>query len=141
MSLVIHEQREAMVVDGGREGGDLWASPADLLRATGWDLKPEGLCRGEICIPLGAQRQQEMIRGGSDAGRTNISGLWRSLGHPVASDEAGDTWVLGTGPQARAEALRSLDAPDFTLPDLDGIEHALTHYRGKKVFLATWASW
>jgi peroxiredoxin len=34
-----------------------------------------------------------------------------------------------------------LDAPDFTLPDLTGAEHALSEHRGKKVLLATWASW
>ena len=32
-------------------------------------------------------------------------------------------------------------APDFTLPDLDGSPHSLSSYRGRKVFLATWASW
>ena len=32
-------------------------------------------------------------------------------------------------------------APDFTLPDLDGKLHSFSELRGKKVFLATWASW
>jgi len=37
--------------------------------------------------------------------------------------------------------LRSLEAPDFTLPDLDGKLHSLSDYRGKKVLLMSWASW
>ena len=32
-------------------------------------------------------------------------------------------------------------APDFTLPDVDGVPRSLSQLRGKKVFLATWASW
>jgi peroxiredoxin len=37
--------------------------------------------------------------------------------------------------------LASLEAPDFALPDWQGRPHRLSHYRGRKVLLATWASW
>jgi peroxiredoxin len=37
--------------------------------------------------------------------------------------------------------LQSLQAPDFTLPDLEGKWHALSEYRGRKVLLVSWASW
>jgi hypothetical protein len=67
--------------------------------------------------------------------------MWRYMGQPVARDATASTWVLGTGPAQRASALASLEAPDFELPDLDGKLHRLSDYRGKKVFLATWASW
>ena len=43
-------------------------------------------------------------------------------------------------PEPRQEALASLIAPDFTLPDLDGRPHTLSAHRGKKVFLVAWAS-
>jgi hypothetical protein len=59
----------------------------------------------------------------------------------VVHDATASTWVFGTGPAQRAAALTSLEAPDFELPDLDGNLHRLSDYRGKKVFLATWASW
>ena len=38
-------------------------------------------------------------------------------------------------------ALEGLMAPDFTLPDVDGTPRTLSQLRGRKVFLATWASW
>jgi hypothetical protein len=53
----------------------------------------------------------------------------------------GDVWVLGESAQQRAAALASLEAPDFTLPDVNGRMHRLSDYRGKKVLLVTWASW
>jgi len=37
-------------------------------------------------------------------------------------------------------SLEGLEAPDFTLPDVDGKPRTLSELRGKKVFLATWAS-
>jgi hypothetical protein len=52
-----------------------------------------------------------------------------------------EAWVLGTGARDRARVLQSLQAPDFTLPDLDDRMHALSEHRGRKVLLATWASW
>ena len=48
---------------------------------------------------------------------------------------------LGDGAAERTRRLASLQAPDFSLPDLDGKEHRLSDYRGKKVFLTTWSSW
>jgi hypothetical protein len=50
-------------------------------------------------------------------------------------------WVLGTGAARRGADLATLQAPDFRLPDLNGDLHRLSQLRGRKVFLATWASW
>ena len=27
-------------------------SPAELVERTGWEIKPEGACKGDICVPL-----------------------------------------------------------------------------------------
>lgn len=111
----------------------LLLSPADTERVTGWALKPEGLCRDELCVPLSpAMRQGDRI---------DVAAFWRHLGNPVASDRSGETWVLGTGPDQRNQALAGLEAPDFALPDLAGKTHRLSDYRGQKVLLTTWASW
>ena len=48
---------------------------------------------------------------------------------------------VGVSAAARAAALASLNAPDFTLPDREGKLHSLSDYRGKKVLLAVYASW
>lgn len=107
--------------------------PADAEAATGWTLKPEGMCRDALCVPLPRETTTD--------GRVDVSAFWRLLGNPVVSDAAGETWVLGAGAQERSEQLAGAEAPDFALPDLDGVEHRLSDLRGKKVFLTTWASW
>ena len=137
MTMVLHEQTETVCASGQAEGDELWLSGLDLERATGWTTKPEGLCRGQVCVPVPLGRATEFVRG--DA--INATAIWRHMGHPVARDAASETWVLGTGAADRASTLRSLEAPDFALPDLAGAIGTLSRHRGAKVLLATWASW
>jgi len=128
MVVVLCGERETLL---GASGS--WLSPDEVERATGWTVAPEGLCQGEVCVPLAP----EMRRGE----RVDVAQAWRKQGHPVLNDEAGEVLVLGTGAGARSAALAGLAAPDFTLPDLAGKPHTLSDLRGRKVFLATWASW
>jgi hypothetical protein len=74
-------------------------------------------------------------------GLLDLAGLARYLGQPVVHDTAHDVWVIGESADDLREGLRSLEAPDFTLPDLEGRPHRLSDHRGAKVFLVTWASW
>ena len=59
----------------------------------------------------------------------------------MVHDSAGEIWVLGMSAAGRSASLQSLDAPDFNLPNLAGQSCTLSEHRGKKVLLATWASW
>jgi hypothetical protein len=129
MATILSDAGEA-VVDAS---DGLCVSAADAERATGWTLKPEGMCRGELCVPL----RGEMRRGG----RIDLAAFWRALGGPVVHDARRQVWALGAGADERNAALAGLDAPDFTLPDIEGALHTLSALRGKKVFLCTWASW
>ena len=115
----------------------LWLSSAEAAKATGWSLQPEGLCRGNICVPVPSGREADFVADGS----VNLAAFWDHLDKPAARSKDGDIWALGEAAADRAESLKSLDAPDFTLPDLDGTNHSLSDYRGSKVLLATWASW
>jgi hypothetical protein len=137
MVTIIHGERETEV-SGARAAGDaLWLSRADVTRATRWTVRAEGLCHGDVCVPVPPGREADYVR---DA-EVDIAGFWRLAGHPVLHDRTGQTWVLGTGALERARALGSLEAPDFTLPDLGGRLHSLSGQRGRKVLLVTWASW
>ncbi|MEN9314896.1 MAG: hypothetical protein RIS35_1289 [Pseudomonadota bacterium] len=137
MITVIHEQRETGLAQARASGESLWVTAPDVERATGWAWKPEGLCRGETCIPLPRGAEPALVRDD----RLDLAGLWRWLGNPVVHDRDATDWVLGTGAEQRFQGLAAAEAPDFALPDLAGVEHRLSDYRGRKVFLATWASW
>jgi hypothetical protein len=115
----------------------LWISGVDLERATGWMLKPEGLCRDDMCIMVAPSDRERLV----DGDVVCASGLWETLGRPVLHDDARSTWMLGEAAADRRRELESLEAPDFTLPDINGDLHSLSDFRGRKVFLATWASW
>jgi peroxiredoxin len=115
----------------------LWISRAGFEAATGSQLKPEGLCAGELCTPVRSDVRARCVEGEA----VDAAALWRALERPVLSDRAHTLWVLGDGARERADRLRSREAPDFALPDLDGNLHRLSDQRGKKVFLTTWASW
>jgi hypothetical protein len=126
-----------VLTDGGEfeaaVTGGLRVSPKDAEAITGWTLKPEGMCRDELCVPLRDDARRD--------GKVDIAAFWHTFGHPVVSDARGDVWVLGTAADSRTAALAGLEAPDFALPGLSGVQHRLSELRGKKVFLTTWASW
>jgi len=135
---VIYRAEPYVAASATSRAGDLWLGFDELEAATGWESKPQGLCLGERCVPLPPARTAEFI---APDETFNLSAFARYLGQPVVHDEPGGVWAFGEAPAERRAALRSLDAPDFTLPDLDGTLHSLSDYRGKKVLLLSWASW
>ena len=123
------------------EGADLWLTPAQFESVTGFALKPDGFCRGALCIPVPPARAARLRRGRSSSSAINIAEFAALTERPWVGSDAGDCWVLEEPAAARNDALQSLAAPDFELPDLRGVPHRLSDYRGLKVLLASWASW
>jgi hypothetical protein len=100
--------------------------PAELERRTGWTVKPEGACRGGVCVPL--------------ASPFNVVDLADRLRMPLVHDRARGVWALG--PEGGAgRALRTAELPEITLPDRSGQPFSLSSLRGTKVFMIAWASW
>ena len=99
-------------------------SPSDFEAATGWEIKPEGACKGEVCVPL---------PGGFD-----LAGTAERLGMALVRDDDLGLWALG--PESLGgRALATAAAPELVLPDLDGNEFRLSSLRGQKVVLVSWA--
>ena len=134
---IIYGERVTEGVDADAKGGGLWLKASDLERVSGWAHKPEGFCKGEICVPVPASRKDEFVRGES----YNLAALADLLGQPMVADAENRASCFGEAASERRRILTSLDAPDFSLPDLAGRMHSLSQYRGKKVFLVSWASW
>jgi hypothetical protein len=120
---------------------DLWVTLSDLTRTTGFVLKPQGVCRNELCFPLPKKMRGDFLAKRGSLTWFNLSAFARLLRQPVAHDEKFATWYFGARPETQNSYLSSLEAPNFTLPDMDGKLHSLSDFHGKKVLLITWASW
>ncbi len=117
---------------------DLWLTADELTRATGWTLTRDGFCHGSLCIPIPPGRDAEFTRAD---GSVNLAAFARLRGQALVHDDDATVWALDASTAARNATRTSLQAPDFTLPDLSGRLHSLHEHRGKKVLLASWASW
>jgi hypothetical protein len=105
---------------------------AELERRTGWALKPQGACKGEVCVPLPGRLL--------DGDTVDLETLAPLLGMPLLHDESVGVWALG--PEAGGRALTTAALPDLEFPDVrTGEPFALRSLRGQRFVLAAWASW
>jgi hypothetical protein len=98
---------------------------ADAFAAgTGWEIKPQGACKGEVCVPLG--------------GSFELLAVADRLGMALVHDDATGLWALG--PESLGDrALATAQAPELVLDDIDGNEFRLSSLRGRKVVIVSWA--
>jgi hypothetical protein len=108
----------------------LEVAPDELQRQTGWERKPEGLCKDDRCVPLPA---------GAGDGHLDVTVVAERLGMPLVHDEKHDVWALG--PESGRRALESAELPPIVLADVDRHPFDMASLRGEKVLIAAWASW
>jgi len=105
--------------------------PKALAQRTGWEIKPEGACRDDVCVPLPSP--------------FDVRDLSTRLGMALVQDEDHGLWALGpeSGESGKpgGRALASARLPDIVLPDRSGEDFAISSLRGTKVFMIAWASW
>ena len=137
---ILYQDRERSVA-AETDGDNLWLSLPELEAATGWELKPEGVCKDEICVPVPQARRHALIRDEPKATRFNLSEFARLIEAPFAHDQKHAVWYFGRPGWEWKSGLVSREAPDFSLPDLAGQIHRLSELRGRKLFLLFWATW
>lgn len=120
---------------------DLWVTLADLTKATKFVVKPQGVCRDELCFPIPKARKTAFLSVQGKVTWFNLSEFARLTKQPTAYDAENSTWFFGPRPEEQNKFVSSLMAPNFKLPDATGKMRSLAEFRGKKVLLVTWASW
>lgn len=120
---------------------DLWVTPEDFTRINGFELKPEGACLDEICIPLRQNEDSELHITRDGKSWLNASAFADKVQQAYVVDRDHGVWSFGQVPAARRPFLESAMAPDFALTDRNGETVRLSDFRGKKVLIITWASW
>jgi hypothetical protein len=106
---------------------------AELAARTGWVAKPEGLCKGPMCVPLPGGTTEPL----------DVETVAARLGMPVLRDDEHGVTALGPA-TVGGRALETAEVPELVLPDLAarGAPFALSSLRGKKKVVAfAWASW
>lgn len=107
-------------------------TPARFAEATGWEPKPEGLCRGEVCVPAPGSLRND--------GSIDVEIAAERLGMPIVRDETHG--VVAIGPATLGgRALPSAVAADPELLTRDGQPFRLSSLRGRKVLLVAWSSY
>ena len=95
-------------------------------KETGWAIKPEGACKGDVCVPL------------PKGDKFDLLAATERLRMAVVADQTAGLWSIG--PAALGDrALSTAEAPELVLPDLDGNEFRLSSLRGQKVVIVSWA--
>ena len=119
--------------------GHVLLEPAALVEATGWELKPEGLCRDDVCVPV---RDRETVE---RDGRVDLAGVATALRRPLAVEPIDAALaavaVLGEAAADRAAAMASAVAAPFDIEGVTGGRVTLDQYAGHKRLLHAWASW
>jgi len=99
-------------------------TPEAFAAGTGWEIKPEGACKGDVCVPL--------------PDGWSVTRAAERLGMALVRDDEMGMWALG--PEAiGGRALATAQAPELVLPDIDGNEFRLSSLLGQKVVLVSWA--
>ena len=95
---------------------------------TGWQLKPEGACKGAVCIPCDLDEPRIV----------DVAAMAKILGMPLIEEPDFGVWALG--PESiDSRALTDAEAPELCLPDIDGNDFRLSSLKGKKVIVYAWA--
>ena len=138
---VVYDEKVSKVAGPAAGETDLWLTMPDLTRVSGFVVKPQGACLGELCVPLPKAREKAFLRGSGAAKHFNLSELARTLHQPEVFDAELSIHLFGARPEIAGKYQETLEAPDFTLTDWKGQSRSLHEFRGKKVLLLTWASW
>jgi peroxiredoxin len=102
---------------------------------TGWQPKPEGLCRGDVCMPW---RDREAVGDGDDL---DLEALCEQAAMPLVIDRVEGVGAVGTSARQRGEALRSDTVRSVELPDLDGAVRPVIDDRPGKKMVVAFSSW
>src|SRR5690242_5682819 len=110
---VIYEGRETEVRVGAIHGDELWLARPELVAASGWELKPEGICKDEICVPVPEARRSALTRESNSESQVNLTEFARMIEQPFAHDDKNAVWYFGPPAWEWKDRHASREAPDF----------------------------
>ncbi len=141
----IHPQGHATLLHDGhrislnatRDGDRLLIRPEDLPRVNGFEVKPQGACYEDLCIPLG----DELFVDQAGERWFDLTGFADLLEQPWVADPESKVWSFAEMPAKREGMMVDAQAPDFEVIDRQGNVVRMADFRGRKALVVTWSSW
>lgn len=101
---------------------------SEFETGTGWQVKPEGACKADVCIPLPDH----------DGKQLDVRAVAAAMNLPLVEEP--DAGLYALGPESiGGRALLSAAAAELTLPDLEGNPFKLSSLKGQKIIVYAWA--
>ncbi len=119
--------------------GEARLDGAALSTALGWDVKAEGLCRGDRCVAWGSvdpRRGDRVDLAGAAAMAGRIAVV--DTDAAIAALSLASSSLDDTGPGGLQAGM---DAPDVELVALDGSRRRLSDWSGRRRLLVCFATW
>lgn len=132
---IINVDGQVKAAELAKQSGGFAILNTELEQATGWSLKPEGLCREQVCVPV---RDTKALSAGDQVDLVEFA---RVLNLNIVVDRARQIAALGEQAESRSNSMTTLDAPDFTLPDIHGRQVTFSDFNRRKRLLLAWSSW
>jgi hypothetical protein len=115
----------------------LLIKPEDLARINGFELKPEGACYADMCIPL----NDKLLLTHEGEQWFDLTVFADLLGQAYVVDREAGVWSFAEIPAKRRNMMVDAMAPDFEVNDRKGNVVRMADLKGKKALIVTWSSW
>jgi hypothetical protein len=115
--------------------GEFAISLNDFAGVTGWQLKPGGLCFADTCVPVSNSSAL------TNSTHIDLVEFARVTNQNIVVDQKHKIAALGERADSRSEAMATLIAPDFRLPDVHGKRVSFSDFNRRKRLLLAWSSW
>ncbi len=136
-STTVLYQGKAVTLSATGGGDGLLIRPEDLSRVNGFELKPEGACYGDMCIPI----NDDFLIEQNGSQWFDLAAFADLLGQPYVADREASVWSFAEIPAKRESMMVNATAPDFEVTDREGKVIRLADFKGKKALIVTWSSW
>ena len=115
--------------------GEFAISLNDFANVTGWQLKPEGLCVADTCVPVTDSSAL------TNSTHIDLVEFARVTNQNIVVDRKHEIAALGERADSRSDAMATLVAPEFRLPDIHGKQVSFSDFNRRKRLLLAWSSW
>lgn len=136
-SATVLYQGKSITLSSTGDGDGLLIRPEDLTRINGFELKPQGACYEDVCVPI--PRQMLVEKDGTMW--FDLAAFADLIGQPYVVDRDARVWSFAETPARRESMMVDAMAPDFEVKDRQGKVVRLADLKGKKALIVTWSSW